>query len=108
MSDDLPIGLDGKFTMTDDEFPWELDENGNLVRKDRIKPGDFGNNLYKLIDHQIDKQVVEDILQHTIDYYWEENCEGEIPPNIEVVEATHDNITFLVQEDDPWSFTVPI
>ena len=110
MSGDLIIGPDGKFgTTSDDEFPWEFDEDGNLVRKDRIKPGELGSNLYKLIDHQIDKQVVEDILQETIDHYWEENCEGEVPPSIEVVEATADGkITFLVHEDEPWSFTVPI
>jgi len=95
-------------TVPDDEFPYELDEDGNWVRKDRIKPGEFDNNLYKLIDFQIDKQVVEDILQNTINYYWEENCEGETPPNIEVVEATHDKITFLVHEPEPWSFSVPI
>lgn len=107
--DDLVIGPDGKIVTTEDfEFPYEFDEDGNWVRKDRIKPGELGSALYKLIDCQIDKQVVGDILQKTIDYYWEENCEGEVPPDIEVVEVTHDKITFLVHENDPWSFSVPL
>jgi len=108
---DIVFGPDGKILdTTDHEFPYELDEDGNWVRKDRIKPFELGSNLHKLIDLQIDEQVVEDILQKTIDHYWEENCEGEVPPNIEVVEVSEDGmtITFVVHEEEPWNFTVPI
>jgi len=89
----------------------QLDKNGNIAVVEEQRqpdPQSFGNVLHQLVNQHIDKQVVEDILQKTIDYYWEENCEDELPPNIEVVEATHDTITFLVHEDDPWSFSVPI
>ena len=110
MNGDLIIGPDGKLALDTDFFDeYEFDEDGNLVRKDRVKPGEFGSNLYKLLDVQIDKKVVEDVLQNAVEHYWEENCEGELPPHVEVVEATEEGITLLVHEnDDPWSFSVPI